>query len=102
MAGTTTRGLRYPTAGDNPAVHTDIFNLATDVDTVLNGFLTTNVGSAGISFEGTTADANETTLNVIDPTQDRTINLPDASGTVALVSEAENFSRTTVMLLGGM
>lgn len=102
MAGTTTKGLRFPTAGDNPAVHTDILNLATDVDTLLNGFLTTNVGAAGISFEGTTADANETTLNVVDPTADRTITLPNASGTVSLVQEAEDFSRTTVMLLGGM
>jgi len=41
MAGTTSKGLRYPTAGDNPAVHTDIFNLATDVDTELNDYLTT-------------------------------------------------------------
>ena len=41
MAGTTGKGLRYPTAGDNPAVHTDIFNLATDVDTELNDYLTT-------------------------------------------------------------
>ena len=41
MAGTTTKGLRYPTAGDNPAVHTDLLNLATDVDTKLNDYLTT-------------------------------------------------------------
>lgn len=41
MAGTTSKGLRYPTAGDNPAVHTDIQNLATDVDTELNDYLTT-------------------------------------------------------------
>ena len=41
MAGTTAKGLRYPTAGDNPAVHTDILNLATDVDTELNDYLTT-------------------------------------------------------------
>lgn len=41
MAGTTSKGLRYPTAGDNPAVHTDILNLATDVDTELNDYLTT-------------------------------------------------------------
>jgi hypothetical protein len=33
MAGTTTKGLRFPSAGDNPAVHTDIQNLASDVDT---------------------------------------------------------------------
>ena len=41
MAGTTSKGFRYPTAGDNPAVHTDLLNLATDVDTELNDYLTT-------------------------------------------------------------
>lgn len=37
-------------------------------------------------FEGATADAFETTLGVVDPTADRTILLPDSSGTVALTS----------------
>jgi hypothetical protein len=41
MAGTTAKGLRYPTAGDNPAIHTDIQNLATDIDTELNDYVTT-------------------------------------------------------------
>jgi antitoxin component of RelBE/YafQ-DinJ toxin-antitoxin module len=102
MPGTTSKGFRFPTAGDNPAVHTDILNLATDIDTALDGFLTGVIGSGGLAFEGSTNDANETTLNVVDPTNDRTINLPDASGTVALVSETENFARTSVLLLGGM
>jgi hypothetical protein len=84
MAGTTSKGFRYPTAGDNPAVHTDILNLATDIDTALDGYLTTNVGAAGISFEGSTPDDNEVLLTVVDPTADRTITFPDASGTVAL------------------
>jgi hypothetical protein len=35
-----------------------------------------------ITFEGATADAFETILNVIDPTDDRTISLPNVSGTV--------------------
>lgn len=102
MAGTTTRGFRFPTAGDNPAVHTDILNLATDVDTALNGFLSGAIGASGIAFEGSTNDSNETTLIAIDPTQDRTISLPNESGTVALVSNTEDFSRTTVFMLGGM
>jgi hypothetical protein len=76
MAGTTTKGLRYPTAGDNPAVHTDIQNLATDVDTELNDYALL----AGATF--TTADGFETTLTVVDPTADRTITLPNVSGTV--------------------
>jgi len=37
-------------------------------------------------FEGATADAHETTLQVAEPTADRTITLPDATGTVALTS----------------
>jgi len=43
---------------------------------------------AGITFEGSSggADANETLLAVTNPTADRTITLPDATGTVALLS----------------
>lgn len=42
-----------------------------------------------IEFEGSTADAHETTLAVADPTADRTITLPDATGTVLLNSLIE-------------
>ena len=37
-----------------------------------------------IIFEGATANDFETTLQVVDPTADRTVSLPDASGTLAL------------------
>ena len=53
---------------------------------------TTTIDSATIAvkdkfiFEGATADAHETTLQVAEPTADRTITLPDATGTVALTS----------------
>jgi len=40
-----------------------------------------------IIFEGTTADDFETTLQAGEPTADRTITLPDATGTVALTSD---------------
>jgi hypothetical protein len=40
--------------------------------------------SQSIVFEGTTADSFETTLTAGEPTADRTITLPDATGTVAL------------------
>ena len=105
MAGTTSKGFRYPTAGDNPAVHTDILNLATDIDTALSGYISGTIGSSGLAFEGSTNDSSETTLNVIDPTADRTINLPNASGTVALTSDittVEDFARTSILMLGGM
>jgi len=45
------------------------------------------VFTTGISFEGATADANETLLTVAEPTADRTITLPDKTGTVALTSD---------------
>ena len=90
MAGTTTKGLRYPTAGDNPAVHTDFLNLATDVDTELNDYAllagATFTGAVTfngeLNFEGATANGFETTLAVVDPTADRTVTFPDVSGTV--------------------
>jgi len=40
-----------------------------------------------ITFEGATADSFETTLTVVDPTADRTITFPNATGTVALTSD---------------
>ena len=43
------------------------------------------LASGNIVFEGSGADANETTLTVTNPTADRTITFPDAAGTVALL-----------------
>lgn len=45
------------------------------------------VPGASIIVEGTTDNAFETTLTITDPTADRTITLPDATGTVALLSD---------------
>ena len=39
-------------------------------------------------FEGATDDAHETTLNVVDPTADRTITLPNISGTLPVLAVA--------------
>jgi len=52
----------------------------TVVDTV-----TMNAQNA-IVFEGATADANETTLTITDPTADRTIKLPNQSGTLPVLA----------------
>jgi len=47
----------------------------------------TNITLGGsLKFEGSSADAHETTLGVINPDADRAINLPNASGTIALTS----------------
>jgi hypothetical protein len=47
---------------------------------------TISIGSGNIIFEGSTANAYETTVTSTDATADRTITLPDATGTVALLS----------------
>ncbi len=66
-------------------------------DTLTNKTLTSPVVSgltlsdASIVFEGAVADSYETTLTVGEPTEDRTITIPDATGTVALTSDLTNF-----------
>ena len=70
------------TIGDNLTVtgNLTVNGTQTVVDTV-----TMNAANA-IVFEGATADANETTLTIVDPTADRTINLPNQSGTIPVLA----------------
>ena len=70
------------TIGDNLTVagNLTVQGTQTVVDTV-----TMNAANA-IVFEGATADANETTLTIVDPTADRTINLPNQSGTIPVLA----------------
>jgi hypothetical protein len=53
------------------------------------------VFESSITFEGATADDFETTLTVTDPTADRTITFPDATGTVALTSDVTTHANLT-------
>jgi hypothetical protein len=55
-----------------------------------------NVTDSSITFEGSTADAFETTLSVTDPTADRTITFPDATGTVVLTDLAQTLTNKTI------
>ena len=48
-----------------------------------------------VVFEGATADAHETTLTIVDPTADRTINLPNQSGTIPVLAAASNTAVTS-------
>ena len=48
-----------------------------------------------INFEGSTDDTNETTLTVVDPTADRTITLPNATGTVLTTGNSDTPTTTT-------
>lgn len=51
---------------------------------------------ASVIFEGATADAYETTLTVADPTADRTITLPNVTGTVAILDAPQTLSNKTL------
>jgi hypothetical protein len=51
---------------------------------------------ASIVFEGVTADAFETTLTVVDPTQDNTITLPNTTGTVTILTATQTLTNKTL------
>ena len=63
---------------------------------------TTTVNSTTIevtnsfTFEGTTSDDFETTLTVVDPTADRTVSLPNATGTVVLEDNTATLTNKTL------
>ena len=48
-----------------------------------------------VIFEGTTADAHETTLTSVDATADRTISLPNVSGTIPVLAAASTTQITS-------
>ena len=47
-------------------------------------------------FEGATADAHETNLTTIDPTADRTISLPNATGTIVLKDTTDTLTNKSI------
>ena len=83
-----TEFLQDTTAGMFDGGHTGVTFSYNDTTGKLTAAVDANPAfTTSITFEGATADAYETTLSVTDPTADRTITLPDATGTVALTSD---------------
>ena len=83
-------------------VQTAIQELDTEKLPIAGGTITGNleIGTAGsLTFEGSTANTFETTLSVVDPTADRTIALPNISGTV--ITTGDTGTVTSTMLLDG-
>ena len=60
------------------------------------GNFTTITLDNNIVFEGDTDDANETTLTVEDPTADRTVTIPNATGTISLIANTETLINKTI------
>jgi len=102
----------------NTALQSDSFVSLTGSETLTNKTLTSptintptitsltatalNLTDASIIFEGATADEYETTLTVTDPTADRTITIPNETGTlITSASAATNaFSISIAAALG--
>jgi len=85
-----TGALRYnPSTGTLLVPNLVVAGTTSTVDTV------TMEAANAIVFEGATADEHETTLTIIDPTGDRTINLPNQSGTIAVLAAASNTAVTS-------
>jgi len=82
----------------SPAYSLDVTGTARITGDLTVQGTTTTIESAAVNtsliFEGATADSYETTLTLVDPTADRTITLPNSTGTVALTS-------TVLPLTGG-
>ena len=77
---------------------TDVIEAVVSLNTDLTTISTDNhIFSGGsILFEGDTDDSFETTLAVTDPTADRTITLPNATGTVSLITATETLTNKTL------
>jgi hypothetical protein len=95
--------LRYDAP---PGIFTFLGYFANDSETrylkLQGGTVTGNleIGTTGsLTFEGSTANAFETTVAVVDPTADRTITLPNVTGTV--VTTGDTGTVTSTMILDG-
>jgi len=104
IAGQTASNISFTASGNISA---------TDVQAALQELDTEKIGAASptftgtvllgqnavLAFEGATDDDYETTITVTDPTADRTITIPDVSGTV--VTTGDTGSVTSTMILDG-
>ena len=79
------------------ASSTDIVEAVTAMNTEIAALKAgTSVFETKIVFEGATDDASETTLQITDPTADRTITLPNLTGTVSLLDATETLTNKTL------
>ena len=96
LAMNVTDGKFYTKTTGGSVVEVGGAGSVTLADVTANGASTTNDilldQGANLVFEGNLANAYETTLTVQEPTADRTITLPNQSGTVAMDGDALAYS----------
>jgi hypothetical protein len=97
-AGTFVAGNGLTLTGNSFSINTTVTADVSTAQTLTNKTLTSptittpvvtglTLNDSSIVFEGSSADDHETTLTVVNPTEDRTLTLPNATGTVALTSD---------------
>lgn len=94
--GTAAHDLHGLGSSDGVVVGTTATQTLTNKTLTSPVFTGTLENDASITFEGATADAYETTLTVVDPTADRTITLPNATGTVVLKDTVDTLTNKTL------
>ena len=72
----------------------ELFQKLGNDSNVLDGAI--SVAGGGLSFEGSSVNDFETVLNVVDPTADRSITLPDASGSIVLDTATQVLTNKTL------
>jgi hypothetical protein len=102
---TADRTITLPDASGTVVLADGSGNVTVSGDLTVSG-TTTTINSTtinattGMVFEGATANDFETTLTVTDPTADRTLTLPDASGTLATTTDISNHESDTTSVHG--
>jgi hypothetical protein len=100
---TADRTVVIPDASGTVVLADNSGNVVVSGDLTVNG-TTTTINSTAVNvnneviFEGTTADGYETKLTVIDPTEDRVITFPNATGAVILDSGAQTLYSKSINL----
>ena len=82
-----TLGATGATLGQTVSTISGLTSLTSTTIVAGSGANSILLASGSIQFEGSTANDFETSLTVTDPTADRTITFPDATGTVALTND---------------
>ena len=93
--GTAVHTLHGLTTSDGSVVGTSATQTLSN-KTLTSPIITGGAVDASITFEGATADAYETTLTVVDPTQDNTITLPNTTGTVVIATATQTLTNKTL------
>jgi hypothetical protein len=98
--GTGAHTMHGIAAGEGDVVGTlktqTLTNKTLTAPTITNPSISGAGVDASIVFEGATADAYETTLTVVDPTQDNTITLPNTTGTVVIANAVQTLTNKTM------